>query len=186
MQTAIVLILLVVGIILFSLEFIPLDVIALALLSLLLISGILPADTAFAGFGSDTVVMIAGLFAMTDALVKTGVVEAMGRMLHRYGGGNAYWLAVVIMITVSVLSAFISNTAATAIFVPAVIGLARRAKISPSKLLMPLAFASILTSSVTLISTSTNIVISGLMKARGMAPMGMFELAPVGIPIAIA
>lgn len=185
MQIALVLILLVVAIVLFSLEFIPLDVVALAVLSLLLIAGVIKPEDAFAGFGSDTVVMIAGLFVMTEALVRTGIVDALGRRLQRYGGSNSFRLAVMIMLAVSLLSAFISNTAATAVFVPAVIGLARRASLSPSKLLMPLAFASILSSSVTLISTSTNIVISGLMTARGMDPMGMFELAPVGIPIAI-
>ncbi|HEY7911972.1 MAG TPA: SLC13 family permease [Blastocatellia bacterium] len=186
MQIALVLILLVIAIVLFSLEFIPLDVVALAVLSLLLITGTLGPDDAFAGFGSDTVVMIAGLFVMTEALVRTGIVDTLGRRLQRYGGSNPIRLAIMIMLAVSLLSAFISNTAATAVFVPAVIGLARRARMSASKLLMPLAFASILTSSVTLISTSTNIVISGLMTSRGMAPMGMFELAPVGIPIAIA
>ncbi len=185
MQIALVLILLVVAIVLFSLEFIPLDVVALAVLSLLLVTGTIKPDDAFAGFGSDTVVMIAGLFVMTEALVRTGIVDTMGRRLQSYAGTNPFRLAVFIMLAVSFLSAFISNTAATAVFVPAVIGLARRARMSPSKLLMPLAFASILTSSVTLISTSTNIVISGLMTTRGMAPMGMFELAPVGIPVAI-
>ncbi|HYE73509.1 MAG TPA: SLC13 family permease, partial [Blastocatellia bacterium] len=136
--------------------------------------------------GSDTVLMISGLFVMTEALVRTGIVEGIGRWLHRFGGSQPFRLAVMIMIAVAALSAFISNTAATAVFVPAVIALARRAKVSASKLLMPLAFASILTSSVTLISTSTNIVISGLMTNYKMAPMGMFELAPVGIPITIA
>jgi di/tricarboxylate transporter len=182
---ALVLILVVVAIVLFSLEFIPLDVSALILLSLLLIIGVVSPGEAFSGFGSETVVMIAGLFVMTTALVKTGVVETMGRIFHKYGGGNPYLLAVLIMVTVALASAFISNTAATAVFLPATIGLARRAKISPSKLLMPLAFASILTSSVTLISTSTNIVISGLLPKYDQAPMGMFELAPVGIPIAL-
>lgn len=186
MQIAIVLILLVAAIVLFSLEFIPLDIVALAVLSALLLTRIISPNDAFLGFGSDTVVMIAGLFVMTEGLVRTGVVESMGRALHRYGGGNPYWLAILIMVAVAFLSAFISNTAATAVFVPAVIGLAKRAKLSPSKLLLPLAFASILTSSVTLISTSTNIVISGLMTSRGMSAMGMFELAPVGIPITIA
>jgi di/tricarboxylate transporter len=79
-----------------------------------------------------------------------------------------------------------SNTASTAFFVPVVMGLARRARMSPKQLLLPLAFSSILSSSVTLISTSTNIVVSGLMRRYDMAPMGMFELTPVGIPIAIA
>jgi di/tricarboxylate transporter len=184
MQVGLILFLLVLAIILFSLDIISLDVIALALLSVLLLTGLIKPDQAFAGFGSDTVVMIAGLFVMTDALVRTGVVESLGRTLERYGGSNPYWLAILIMCAAAVISAFISNTAATAVFVPAVIGLAKRVKVSPSKLLMPLAFASILTSSVTLISTSTNIVISGLMTARGLPPMGMFELAPVGIPVA--
>jgi len=185
-QIALVLILLVIAIILFSLETIPLDIVALALLSALLMTGIIRPEDAFTGFGSDTIIMIVGLFIMTTALVRTGVVETMGRVLHRYGGNNPYWLAILIMLTAATVSAFISNTAATAVFLPAVIGLARRAKLSPSKLLMPLAFASILTSSVTLISTSTNIVISGLLPKYHMQPMGMFELAPVGIPIAIA
>src|SRR5207253_1964098 len=78
-----------------------------------------------------------------------------------------------------------SNTASTAFFVPIVMGIANRAKVSPSRLLMPLAFSSILTSSVTLISTSTNLVVSGLLRQYKMEPMGMFELAPVGIPVAI-
>lgn len=185
MQVALILILVVVAIVLFSLEFIPLEITALILLSILLITGLVDSSNAFAGFGSDTVVMIAGLFVMTSALIKTGVVESMGRVFHRYGGDNPYFLAVMIMTTVSVASAFISNTAATAVFLPATIGLARRAKMSPSKLLMPLAFASILSSSVTLISTSTNIVISGLLPKYDMAPMGMFELAPVGVIITV-
>ena len=186
MQIAIVLTLLVAAIVLFSLEFIPLDIVALAVLAVLLFTRVILPGDAFLGFGSDTVVMIAALFVMTEGLTQTGVVESMGRALHRYGGDNPYRLAIMIMVTVALLSAFISNTAATAVFVPAVMGLAKRAKLSPSKLLLPLAFASILTSSVTLISTSTNIVINGLMTARGMPAMGMFELAPVGIPITIA
>lgn len=191
MGIALILTLLLVAIILFSLEFIPLDISALIILSSLLLltvffPEILRPQDAFGGFGSETVIMIVGLFVMTAGLVKTGVVESMGRVFHRYGGGSPYFLAVMIMITVAVASAFISNTAATAVFLPAVIGLARRARISPSKLLMPLAFASILTSSVTLISTSTNIVISGMLPKYNMQPMEMFELAPVGIPITIA
>ena len=191
MAIALTLTILLVAVVLFSLDFISLDITALIILSLLLLMAVifpnvLSPQEAFAGFGSDTVIMIVGLFVMTAALVRTGVVETMGRVFHRYGGGSPYFLAIMIMITVAVASAFISNTAATAVFLPAVIGLARRAKLSPSKLLLPLAFASILTSSVTLISTSTNIVISGLLPKYNQEPMGMFELAPVGIPITIA
>jgi di/tricarboxylate transporter len=94
-------------------------------------------------------------------------------------------LLLAIMLSVATLSAFISNTAAAAFFVPVAIGIATRAGGSTSQLLMPVAFAAILTSSVSLISTSTNMVVSGLMTNAGLEPMGVFELAPVGIPIAL-
>lgn len=102
-------------------------------------------------------------------------------ILHRTGD-NPRRLLAVIMIASAALSTFMSNTATTAFFVPLTIGLARQARISVSKLLMPLAFSSILASSVTLVSPSTNIVISGLMTRYDMRPMGMFELTLVGIP----
>ena len=91
-----------------------------------------------------------------------------------------------VMIASAGLGAFMSNTASTAFFLPIVMGVARKSGVSPSKLLLPLAFSSILSSSVTLVSTSTNIVVSGMMKDYQLHPMGMFEMAPVGIPITIA
>jgi len=178
--------LILVALVCFSFEWIPTDVVALGLLLTLILTGLLPAQDAFAGFGSDTVLMILGLLIMTTALVRTGVVDLVGRAILRHAGERAAPLLAVIMISCAVLSAFISNTAAAAFFLPVALGISAKAKISPSKLLMPIAFASILTSSVTLISTSTNLVISGLMTNAGLPPMGMFELAPVGIPIAAA
>ncbi|HSE41224.1 MAG TPA: SLC13 family permease [Acidobacteriota bacterium] len=181
-----VLALLVLAIFLFSTELLSFDVVAILLLTALLVSRIVSPEEAFRGFGSDTVIIIGGLFVLSAALLRTGLMERIGAFLQKHAGDNQKYLAALIMITVALVSAFISNTAATAFFLPAVVALARRAKISPSKLLMPLAFASILTSSVTLISTSTNIVVSGLLSNYKMEPMGMFELAPVGIPISIA
>jgi di/tricarboxylate transporter len=113
------------------------------------------------------------------------VVDAAGRLILRHTGTKLTPLLCVIVLASATLGAFMSNTASTAFFVPLVFGIARRAKVSAAKLLMPLAFSSIVTSSVSLISTSTNVVVSGLMKQNGMEPMGMFELAPVGIPIAV-
>lgn len=185
LSIALLLGLVLVALILFSFEWVSADVVALGLLLTLIITGLLPARDAFAGFGSDTVIMILSLLIMTTALVRSGVVELVARAILRYSGTRYDVLLAVIMITVSVLSAFISNTAAAALFLPVVIGIAARAKISPSRLLMPVAFASILTSSVTLISTSTNLVISGLMTRAQLEPLSMFELTPVGIPIAL-
>lgn len=175
----------VLAVILFSLERISPDVIGLGLVVLLTLTGLLPKERAFEGFGSDTVITILGLLILTAALLRTGVIDIVSRLILRHTGENPLHLVAAIMCTAAGLSAFISNTAATAFFVPLVIGIAERAKISPSKLLLPLAFSSILTSSVTLISTSTNLVVNGLITQADLAPMGMFELAPVGIPIAI-
>jgi len=170
----------------FALEWVPSDVVALGTMLALTMTGLLSAKDAFAGFGSDTVLMILGLLILTAALWRTGVVDLSGRLLLRHVGNNVNRMLLTIMLASALLGAFMSNTASTAFFLPIVLGLARRMGASPARLLMPLAFSSILTSSVTLISTSTNIVVSGLMVRAGLKPMGMFELAPVGIPIAVA
>lgn len=177
--------LIVVALVLFSFEWVSSDVVALGLLLTLILTGLLPAKDAFAGFGSDTVIMIFALLIMTSALVRTGFVDLVAQALLRHAGTKVNVLLAVIMLAVALLSSFISNTAAAALFLPIVIGLAAKAKVSPSSLLMPVAFASILTSSVTLISTSTNLVVSGLMTRAKLEPLGMFELTPIGVPIAV-
>ena len=173
------------AVVLFSLERFPADVTALGILLFLVLTGLLPSREAFAGFGSDVVVMMLGLLILMEALSRTGVTGLAGRALQRWGAGSTERLVLVVMVAAVTLGAFMSNTAATAFFLPIVIGLARRAKVSAAKLLMPLAFASILASSITLVSTSTNIIVSGLMVEYGLPRMNMFELAPVGVPIAI-
>jgi di/tricarboxylate transporter len=184
-EIALLLALIGVVLVLFAFEWIPSDVVGLGLLLTLVLTGLVPAQKAFAGFGSDSVILILGLLILTAALLKTGVMDLVGRILTRYTGDRPRALLAVVMIAAAALSAFISNTACTAFFIPIVMAVAARAKTSPSKLLLPLAFCSILSSSVTLISTSSNLVVSGLMTAAGLAPMDMFELAPVGIPITI-
>jgi di/tricarboxylate transporter len=183
-EIGILLLIVAAAVVAFAVEVVSADVVALGVLLALVTTGLVTPEQAFAGFGSDAVLMIFGLLVMTAALVRTGVVDIAGRALLRRSGADPRRLVVWIMLATAVLSAFISNTAATAFFLPVTVGMAARAKTSPSRLLMPLAFASILTSSVSLVSTSTNIVVSGVMTDRGLEPMGMFELAPVGIPIA--
>ncbi|MBL9169101.1 MAG: SLC13 family permease [Verrucomicrobiales bacterium] len=182
--------LLLLGLILVSLVFfwgdwVSSDIVALGLLLLLIFTGLLTPRDAFAGFGSDTVLMTFGLLLLTGTLVKTGAVQLVGQAIHSRVRGGPVVLLGVIMMTVAGMSALVSNTATAAFFVPVVVGLAARAGQSPSKFLLPVAFASILSSSVTLISTSTNLVVSGLMVTSGLAPLGMFELTPVGLPIVL-
>lgn len=174
-----------VALVLFAFEWVAADVVALGFLVIMIVTGLVSTSEAFAGFGSDTVFTLMGLFILTAALQRTGVVEMTGRTLLRYTGDKPQRLVAMIMIATSSLSSFMSNTACTAFFLPITLGLAERMRISAGKLLMPLAFASILASSVTLVATSTNIVVNGLMKRYGLEPMGMFELTPVGIPIAL-
>ncbi len=170
---------------LFATEWVEADVTALGLLIAMVLTGLLPPDRAFAGFGSDTVIMILGLLILTAALMRTGVMDLVGRFIVRHTGESPGRLQPVVMTSAAGLSAFMSNTAATAFFVPVIFGIARRARISPSKLLMPLAFATIMAGTITLIGTSTNVVVSGMMTQYNLPPMGMFELAPVGLPITL-
>jgi di/tricarboxylate transporter len=179
------LVLFLIAMILFSFEWVSADIVALGLMLTLIISGLLPMEEAFAGFGSQTVLMILGLLILTEGLVRTGMVDLTGRYILRHGGREPRQLRTILLVVPAILSSFISNTAAAAFFMPITLGVANRAHMSVSRLLMPLAFASILASSVTLIGTSTNLVVSGLMEQQGLAPLTMFELTPVGLPILV-
>jgi di/tricarboxylate transporter len=178
-------ILIIAALVLFSIETLPADVIALGLMMALILSGILPATIAFEGFGSDTSLMILGLLILTAALVRTGIVQMLSRRILQSVGNSKNRLFWIITGSAGLLSAFISNTATAAFYTPMTIGLSRRLKIHPSKMLMPMAFATILASSVTLVGTSTNVVVSGLLTQYGLPPLGMFELTAVGVPILI-
>jgi di/tricarboxylate transporter len=184
-QIILLMIIILAALVLFSIETLPAEVIALGVMLALILTGILPANLAFEGFGSDTAIMILGLLILTAALVRTGVVQLLSRQILRRVSDNHGQLFWVLTGTAGLLSGFLSNTATAAFFTPMTIGLSRKLKINPSKLLMPMAFSTILASSVTLVGTSTNVVISGLMTLQGMRPLGMFELTPVGIPILV-
>ncbi|MCJ7550040.1 MAG: SLC13 family permease, partial [Anaerolineae bacterium] len=173
------------AVVLFSLEQFRADVIALGILLALNLTGLLSPSQTFAGFGSDTVVMIFGLLVLTASMIRTGVIDYAGRRLLRAAGDRPEKLLPVIMAIVAALSGFISNTATTALFLPIILDLSRRTGTPRSRLLMPVAFSAILASSISLVASSTNVLISGLMSEVGMEPLGVFELARVGLPIAV-
>jgi di/tricarboxylate transporter len=177
---AITLLLLVVALILFGSEKIPVDVVGILLVIGLVLTNVLTVNEGLAGFGDNVIVTIAGLFVLTGGLIKTGLVDLIGRRLYRISGNNEFILTALIMAVAALSASVLKNTTTTAMFLPVVIGLADRAKIPPSKLLMPLAFGAILGGSCTLIGTSTNLAVSGAMQRYGMEPYSMFELTSVG------
>ena len=185
LSMVLLIILILAALVLFSIETLPADVIALGLMMALILTGILPAQIAFEGFGSDTALMILGILILTAALVRTGIVQILSRKIFQTAGKSKKQLFWIITGSAGLLSAFLSNTATAAFYTPMTIGLARRMKMHPSKLLMPMAFATILASSITLVGTSTNVVVSGQLTQYGLPPLGMFELTAVGVPILI-
>src|SRR5919199_5614366 len=164
---ATVLALLVVAVLLFGTEKIPIDVVTVLLVIGLILTRTLTVEDAFAGFGNDIVITIAGLFILTGGLLKTGVVDLVGRRLHRIAGGSEFRLAALVMFTAAGCASVMMNTTTTAMFVPVVLGIAHRARVQPSKLLMPLAFGAILGGTCTLIGTSTNLAVSGALAKLG-------------------
>ncbi len=178
---AITLILLLVAVALFATEKIPVDVVGILLVIGLVLTNVLTVQEGLSGFGDNVIIIIGGLFVLTGGLVKTGIVDLIGRRLYRIAGNNEFLLTALIMAVAAISASVLKNTTTTAMFVPVVLGLAERAKISPSKLLMPLAFGAILGGSCTLIGTSTNLAVSGAIQRYGMEPYSMFELTPVGV-----
>ena len=120
------------------------DVVGLILVIGLVLTGVLTVQEGVAGFGDNIIITIGGLFVLTGGLVKTGLVDLIGRRLYRIAGDNEFVLTALIMVVAAVSASVMKNTTTTAMFVPVVMGLANRAKIAPSKLLMPLAFGAIL------------------------------------------
>ncbi|NPD27320.1 MULTISPECIES: SLC13 family permease [Corallococcus] len=185
MSIALVLAVIVVALVLFSIDSIPIEFTSLVVVCLLALSGVLTPAQAFEGFSNDTVIFIFTLLAMTQGLAATGVVQMVGQRMAFFARFGHQVFVLAMMGVVAVFSAFISNTVTTAAFLPVAIGAAQRAKVPRSKVLLPLAYASMLGGTVLLFGTSTNLVVSAALKRQGMAPIGVTELAPVGLPVVL-
>lgn len=185
LEAGYVLALTVVALVLFATEWLRVDIVALLLLLALTLPRVLTPADALAGFGSETIVVLVSLFVMTEGVIRTGVVERLGLRLASLGRSHPLGFIRFLLAACTAISAFISNTVTAAAFLPVMIGGARRARIPLGKVLMPMAFASILSSGVSVISTSTNLVVTGLMPRYGLAPLGFFELAPVGLVVSV-
>ncbi len=177
----IVLIILAVTLVLFMSNRLRLDLLAVMALLALVFSGVISTEEALAGFSDPVVLMIAGLFVVGAALFRTGVADAMGRAVQRMAGDRPARLIAVLMLTTAVLSGFLSSTGTVAVMLPVVIAIARSRGISPSRLLIPLAFAALLGGMLTLIGTPPNLIVAGQLRQAGLEPFAFFDYTLPGL-----
>jgi len=163
-----------------------LDLTAAFVILALALSGVVTPSEAIAGFGDPLVMMIAGLFVIGEGLHRTGVAAWVGQRIATLGRGNESYLILLLMPAVAFLSAFMSSTGVVAIFIPVVMSLAREAGLSPRRLLLPLAFASLIGGMLTLIGTPPNIAASRALVDAGLSGFSFFDFTPVGLAILVA
>lgn len=164
-------------------ETIGAEVVMLCGLLMLTIAGVIPPSDAVKGFSDPAVITIGALFVVGEGLRATGGVEFLAKIL--LGRNTRRTSLLRLLAPVAALSAFMNNTTLVAFFLPIFVDIARRQRISPGQLLIPLSYASILGGTVTKIGTSTNLTVNGLMQSHGVAELGMFELAWVGVPVSL-
>jgi len=169
------------AIFLFITEWLRVDVVALGVVVALMLTGILTTSEAVSGFSNSAVLTIAALFVVGGAVMQTGLAGSIGRRILVIAGDSQTRLIVVIMAAVALLSGFMSDTGTVAVLLPAIISLAVNAKISPSKLLIPLAFGALLGGAMTLIGTPPNIIVSDVLRAAGQQPFQFFDYTPIGL-----
>lgn len=161
------------------------DMVALMLMLALGLSGILTPQEAFSGFSRSAVIIMLSAFILAEGLRRSGITERMGSFIVRLFGQGESRLVLGVMIAGAAFSLFMNNIAAASLLFPTLSGVARRSKVSLSRLLMPLAFGTILGGMATLLTT-TNIIASGLLRDEGLPGFGLLEFAPVGLPLTIA
>ncbi len=157
------------------------DLVALCVLAVLLISGIIKPEQALYGFANPATATVAAMFVLSAGLARTGFVEWLARSIDRIAGKSPQQLVFVLCIAIGLLSAFIVNTATVAIFIPVAISLAKSRQISPSRVLIPLSYASQFGGVCTLVGTSTNILVNSIAVSNGLERFGLFEFAPLGL-----
>ncbi|WP_372680760.1 SLC13 family permease [Desulfosarcina sp.] len=176
-----VLAILVAVIILLVTEWAPLEVLAMLVMGVLAVTDIVSPKEALAGFSNPAVVTIWAVFILSGGLTRTGIANILGRQLLKVAGGGEAKLVVIIMIIAGVLSAFMNNVAVAALMLPVVMDIARKTGHSPSTLLMPLAYGSLLGGLTTMIGTPPNILVSEALRENGLEPFKLFDFSPVGL-----
>lgn len=176
---------LIAALILFLTDKLPADLVALLVVVALGITGVLTPQEAFSGFSRSAVITIIAIFILAEALQRSGVTEQAGNILLKVGGKSELHLVVAVMVAGAFLSLFMNNIAAAAVLLPAASGAAKKVDVNTSRVLMPLAFGTILGGMATLLTTS-NIVINSLLHDNNIQGFSLMDFAPVGIPMVIA
>ncbi len=182
---AIVCAIVIAAMVLFATEKLRVDLVALLIMGTLMLIGVfrpgfLTVQQAIAGFSNKATITIAAMFILTAGLVKTGSITMLSHKLIGIGGSSERRLFVVLLVSAGIASAFINNTAAVAVFIPIALSVSKQFKISPTRLLLPLSFISIVGGTCTLIGTSTNILVSSMSADAGVGEFKMFELTKLG------
>ena len=185
-EITLVLVILGVAIVLFASEKIRVDVVSMMVLLALLLTGLLTTEQAFSGFSNPAVITVWAIYIVSASLTHTGIADVIGRHIGRLAGTGEARLTFVIMATVAVMSAFMNNIGAAAVLLPVTIGLGRNAKIPASKLLIPLAFGSLLGGVTTLIGTPPNLLASDALQEVGLAPFHLFDYTRMGLIILVS
>jgi di/tricarboxylate transporter len=178
--------LLVAIVVVFAFEWISVDMATLILLAVLVLTGILTVDEAFSGFSNEIIIILASIFVLSGALMKGGVLDHLSDAIFRIAGGSRSKILLCVMPVTSFISSFMNNTTCTAVMMPAALGVSRKSRVSAGKVLIPLAYASMLGGTCTLIGTSTNVAASGYLASTGLRPFSMFEFLPVGVVVSVA
>ena len=180
-EIAFVLGLTVCAVVLFVTEKFSTDIVAILVMIVLLVFRVLTPAEGLAGFANTATITVGAMFVLSAGMFRSGAVNFVGKALGRLARHSSRLMLFVLMVGVGVLSSFLNNTAAVAILIPVVIVVARRAKTSPSKLLMPLSFASMFGGMCTVLGTSTNILASSIAEQAGLGAFGMFEFTKLGV-----
>lgn len=180
-MTTLVVLLLVFMLVASALEWLPVEVVGLVVLAGLLASGVLDLDEAMSGFADPAVLTVLLMMVLSESVAESGVVARVGHLISGRARGSHRGAVALLFVTAGGLSMFINNTAAAAIFIPVAIQIAKLQRQSPSRFLLPINYAVIVGGTCTLIGTSTNILVSSMAEARGLAPLAMFEFLPLGL-----
>jgi len=180
LEIALVLGILAISLVLFISEVIRMDLVALLVLGALAVTGLVDSTQAFAGFSNSAVITVWAMFILSEGLTRTGIADIIGRQVMRLAGRREIAMIIVIMITGAVLSAFMNNIGVAALMLPVVVEVARRTRIAASRLLMPLAYSTLLGGLMTLIGTPPNLLVSESLVLNGYEPFALFDFTPLG------